>query len=203
MDTGSPTRKDLRRETILAVAGEVFAEEGFQAASMSSIAARLGGSKGTLYNYFDSKEALFEAYVRETCGRVAAEILDFVDDQPASDVLRQFGERFLDRIYSDWAVRTFQIVVAEARRTPNLARMFFNSGPMIGHERLARFLETARARGELELEDCDEAAWQFSGMCRIHHLELALGVESKPSAETIARQVAWAVEMFMMRYGAK
>ena len=32
---------------------------------MSTIAARLGGSKGTLYNYFKSKEELFEAQVRE------------------------------------------------------------------------------------------------------------------------------------------
>ena len=98
---------------------------------MSSIAARLGGSKGTLYNYFDSKEALFEAYIRESCGRVGAEILDFADERPVHEVLRQFGEQFLDRIYSDWAVRTFQIVVAEARRSPELARLFFESGPMV------------------------------------------------------------------------
>lgn len=203
METASTPRKDQRREAILAVASEVFAEEGFQAASMSGIAARLGGSKGTLYNYFDSKEALFEAYIRESCGRVAAEILDFADERPVPEVLRQFGEQFLDRIYSDWAVRTFQIVVAEARRTPDLARLFFESGPIVGHDRLSQYFETARARGEIMLEDCGEAAWQFLGLCRIHHLEVTLGVQSKPSSEAIARQVAWAVEMFMMRYGAK
>ncbi|HEY1559767.1 MAG TPA: TetR/AcrR family transcriptional regulator [Caulobacteraceae bacterium] len=203
MDTASTTRKDQRREAILSVASEVFAEEGFQAASMSSIAARLGGSKGTLYNYFDSKEALFEAYIRETCGRVGAEILDFADDRPVPHVLQQFGERFLDRIYSDWAVRTFQIVVAEAHRTPDLAQIFFQSGPMAGHDRLTRYFEAARTRGEISLEDCSEAAWQFMGLCRTHHLEVTLGVQSKPSSEAIAKQVAWAVEMFMMRYGAK
>lgn len=203
MDTPSSTRKDQRRDSILAVASEVFAEEGFQAASMSSIAARLGGSKGTLYNYFNSKEALFEAYIRESCGRVGAEILDFVDDQPVRDVLRRFGEKFLDRIYSDWAVRTFQIVVAEARRTPELAKIFFNSGPMVGHDRLSAYFKAAQDRGEIDPEDCGEAAWQFLGLCRIHHLEVTLGVLEKPSAEAIARQVAWAVEMFMMRYGVK
>ncbi|MGH6965637.1 MAG: TetR/AcrR family transcriptional regulator, partial [Phenylobacterium sp.] len=44
--------RDARREAILDVAQEVFLEEGFANASMSTIAARLGGSKGTLYNYF-------------------------------------------------------------------------------------------------------------------------------------------------------
>ena len=58
-------RRDQRREAILEVAREVFTEEGYAAASMSTIAARLGGSKGTLYNYFKSKEELFGAYVRE------------------------------------------------------------------------------------------------------------------------------------------
>jgi AcrR family transcriptional regulator len=203
METASTTRKDQRREAILTVASEVFAEEGFQAASMSSIAARLGGSKGTLYNYFDSKEALFEAYVRESCGRVAAELLDFADERPVPEVLHQLGERFLDRIYSDWAVRIFQIVIAEARRSPDLARLFFEAGPMMGHDRLSQYLEVARVRGEVAIEDCGEAAWQFFGLCRIHHLEVTLGVVEKPSPEAIAEQVAWAVEVFMMRYGAK
>ena len=56
--------RDQRREAILNVAREVFFEQGYSAASMSTIAARLGGSKGTLYNYFKSKEELFEAQVR-------------------------------------------------------------------------------------------------------------------------------------------
>ena len=42
-------QRDSRREIILSIAREVFMEEGYAAASMSTIAARLGGSKGTLY----------------------------------------------------------------------------------------------------------------------------------------------------------
>jgi len=42
------SKRDQRREVILNVAREVFFEEGFSAASMSMIAAPLGGSKGTL-----------------------------------------------------------------------------------------------------------------------------------------------------------
>ena len=59
--------RDARREAILDVAQDVFLDEGFAAASMSTIAARLGGSKGTLYNYFKSKEELFNAYVQRRC----------------------------------------------------------------------------------------------------------------------------------------
>jgi AcrR family transcriptional regulator len=202
METSSAKRKDQRREAILQVAAEVFFEEGYQATSMSAIAARLGGSKGTLYNYFDSKEALFEAHIRESCGRIAAELLDFSDDRPVPEVLQRFGERYLDRIYSDWSVRTFQIIVAEAKRTPALAEQFFEAGPRVGHDRLTRYLERAEARGEVKIADRGEAAWQFLGLCRIHHLEVMLGVIPQPSPAETAKQVQWAVEMFMMRYAA-
>jgi AcrR family transcriptional regulator len=200
MEAPTPTRKDLRRESILAVAAEVFAEEGYQAASMSTIAARVGGSKGTLYNYFNSKEALFEAHIRESCGRIAADILDFADDQPVGEVLQRLGERFLDQILSDQSVRLFQIVVAEARRTPELARLFFQSGPQVGRERIGRYLEEARARGEIDADDCDEAAWVFLAACRAHHLEAVLNLRPKPTPEEIKVQVARAVKMFMACY---
>jgi AcrR family transcriptional regulator len=200
MEAPAVTRKDQRRDAILAVAAEVFFEEGYQAASMSTIAARLGGSKATLYNYFDSKEALFEAYIRESCGRIAAEILDFTDDQPPDVVLARFGERFLDRILGERTVRTFQIIVAEARRTPELARMFFTAGPSIGHDRLALYLREAAGRDELDIADCDEAAWQFLALCRTHHLQDMLSLRPKPNPEQIAAEVADAVGMFMARY---
>ena len=70
------TARDRRRDAIIDVAREVFFEEGYAAASMSSIAARLGGSKGTLYNYFRSKDELFEAQVRDGCERLAAGTFD-------------------------------------------------------------------------------------------------------------------------------
>ena len=203
METPTLTRKDQRREAILAVAKEVFFEEGYQAASMSTIAARLGGSKATLYNYFDSKEALFEAYIRESCGRIAADILDFADDTPGPDALRQLGLGYLDHILSDWAVRTFQVVIAEARRTPELARLFFDSGPRVGHERLARYLKLATERGEVSIHEFEEAAWEFLAVCRTHHMPAILNLVSKPSPPEIAAQVDRAVEMFMARYGVE
>ncbi|MGH7024095.1 MAG: TetR/AcrR family transcriptional regulator [Caulobacteraceae bacterium] len=203
METPTLTRKDQRREAILAVAGEVFAEEGYQAASMSSIAARLGGSKATLYSYFDSKEALFEAYIRESCGQVAADILDFADDAPVEEALRRLGRGYLDHILSEWATRTFQIIVAEARRTPELARLFFDSGPMVGHDRLTRYLEFARGRGEVDIDDASEAAWEFLAVCRTHHMRAVMNLTPKPPPEEIAAQVERAVAMFMARYSKK
>src|SRR5438552_1112327 len=61
-----------KRRQIMEGARAVFLDQGFDAASMGEIARRAGVSKGTLYVYFDSKEALFEA-IFEDESRLQAE----------------------------------------------------------------------------------------------------------------------------------
>lgn len=56
-------RREARPQELLEAALETFAERGFSAARLDEIAARAGVSKGTLYLYFPSKEALLEALV--------------------------------------------------------------------------------------------------------------------------------------------
>ena len=60
-----PSRKDRKRAEIVAIAGDLFFKEGYAGTSMSQIAAAVGGSKQTLYNYFQSKEELLFAVVRD------------------------------------------------------------------------------------------------------------------------------------------
>src|SRR5215510_13473789 len=58
-------RKEARPQEIVKAALSVFAEKGFAAARMEDIAQRARVSKGTIYLYFESKEAVFRALVRE------------------------------------------------------------------------------------------------------------------------------------------
>jgi AcrR family transcriptional regulator len=59
----SDDAKDERRQALLLVALDEFFQKGFTAARMDDIARRAGLSKGTLYLYFESKEALFTALI--------------------------------------------------------------------------------------------------------------------------------------------
>jgi TetR/AcrR family transcriptional regulator len=54
------------REKIKAAAAEEFTEKGLDGARMQAIADRAGANKAMIYYYFHSKEALFEAIIRET-----------------------------------------------------------------------------------------------------------------------------------------
>ncbi len=54
-----------KRATILSVATEEFAKQGYEKASLNRIIVRCGMSRGTLYYYFADKEDLYETVIRE------------------------------------------------------------------------------------------------------------------------------------------
>ena len=65
-------RKDARPEEIISAALEVFADRGFAATTLEDIARKAGVTKGTIYLYFENKEALFKALIRGTIVPVIA-----------------------------------------------------------------------------------------------------------------------------------
>ena len=72
-------RTEEKRQEIIRIAAELFEELGYERTSMSAIAARVGGSKATLYGYFESKEDLLRAVldhdVNEEADRLMQEFL--------------------------------------------------------------------------------------------------------------------------------
>jgi AcrR family transcriptional regulator len=198
------SNRDQRREAIMAVAREVFFEHGYAAASMSAIAARLGGSKGTLYNYFKSKEELFEAQVRDLCGSAADRILEATANAPPRQALAAFGEEYLLHLYSEQTVKLFRILVTEAQRSPELGRLFYEVGPARGRKGLESYLEAAKAHGFLDPPDCALAADQFLSLCKGPcHLQFLLNLIPPLTQDEIRAQIAEAVQAFMTLYGPK
>ena len=55
----------LRRQEIIVAARDVFAERGFNEATLEEIASKAEFGKGTLYGYFQNKSDLFEAVILE------------------------------------------------------------------------------------------------------------------------------------------
>jgi len=61
--------KTRARERLLQAAATRFAADGFEAASVNTISAEAGFAKGTVYNYFSSKDELFGEVIRPACER--------------------------------------------------------------------------------------------------------------------------------------
>lgn len=196
--------RDARREAILDVASDVFLEEGYANASMSTIAARVGGSKGTLYNYFKNKEELFAAYVVRHCAWQRDAMFEIESDlSDIREALIKTGRIYLSIVLSDFSIANFRIIVAEAQRTPEIGHAFYEAGPRSGAKRLGAVLQKAVDSGQLKIDDPVHAAHQFIGLCQNRLLKARLcGAMAEPTAEEIDREVLPAVKVFMAAYGA-
>lgn len=87
------------RETIKEVALELFAYQGYHSTSISKIAKEAGVSKGLMYNYFDSKEALLHDIIMEAVEVGERLMEDHLDESgSARDQLRALTEGSLNMI---------------------------------------------------------------------------------------------------------
>jgi AcrR family transcriptional regulator len=191
-------RRQERREAILDIAQQSFFELGYAATTMSAIAARLGGSKATLWQYFRCKEELFDAVVdRATAEFQAAIALALVPGGEVADGLRRFARRFIARILSPEAIALYRLVIAESRRFPETGRIFYDRAPRRTCETVTQFI----AASPLPIADPALAARQFMALCLGHdHQQMLLGFGEPPDEARIAEEADQAVATFLAAY---
>jgi len=191
-----------RRALIVDRAERVFLEEGFAGSSMAAIAARSGCSKGTLYNYFVSKEELFLACVAKQCTALheaMSELASSSADLP--ETLTQLGRKYVAFVSSDDTVRRFRVIVSEAERAPEMSRAFYANGPAQGHAKLAAYIETAAREGKLNVTDPLRAAQHFLALCDRRSKARLCNVLPTPGEASLEEDVSEAVRIFLAAYG--
>jgi AcrR family transcriptional regulator len=148
-------RKEARPAELLAAALEVFAEKGFAATRLEEIAARAGVSKGTVYLYFESKEALFKAAIEAamTPAVEAAEALVSDATTPAAELLRAFVFGWWERIGKTPLGAVPKLLVAESGNFPEVARWFHDALISRAQRALARLIRSGIERGEFRAVD--------------------------------------------------
>ena len=143
-------RKEARPAEILDAALAVFAERGFAAARLDQVARAAGISKGTLYLYFNSKEALFEAVVRTAIvPRLAgAEELLRSHQGSAAELLATLYRQFATVMADPRVAAIPKLVIAESGNFPDLARFYLREVVHRGLRLMGAVLERGAARGE-------------------------------------------------------
>jgi len=187
---------------ILDGARAVFLNDGFDGASMNDIARVAGVSKGTLYVYFDSKEALFEALIREDRQQQAEQLVPTIEPRDAREFLGFYGRRLIELMTRPEMLAQVRLVIAATTKFPRIGRAFYEAGPCHGVRRLAARLRKLVEAGELEIADTELAAQQFAELCKAGLFNRALfcaDVTIQP--DEIDARVDAAVEMFMRVYG--
>ncbi len=153
-------RKEARPAEIVAAALEVFVERGYAATKLTDVARRAGVTKGTLYLYFDSKEALFKAVVRETIVPVIAqgEALAKSFTGSARELMEQLIREYW-RLVGETALAGIpKLMMAEAATFPELTRFYYEEVVTRGHRLMAGVIERGIKNGEFRPVDVALAA---------------------------------------------
>lgn len=196
---------DDKQSQILRGAALVFAEDGYEGASMTRIAAAAGVSKGTVYNYFAGKRELFAAFMqREGTDRIVVLFDEVTPGTPAGPILTRICRRILEVLLSDAGLLVHRMAVAEAGKFPELAEVFWSVGPQRAIACLAEAVERLAADGQLQVADCHMAAEHLFGVLQtslVLQRRLRLKAAVRPSEiEAVAQG---AVSFFLRAYGAR
>jgi AcrR family transcriptional regulator len=133
-------RAEARPDEILDAAISVFTSKGFDAARIEDIAGEAGLSKGAIYLYFDSKDALLKGLIEREVAPVAARISALADagvDDPAG-AIRKIVETPLKLFSNKRFAATPQIVLSVAARFPHLAEFYRERVVDVGLNAIAR-----------------------------------------------------------------
>ena len=169
-------RRRDRRSAILAVAAKSFLEHGYAGTTMSGISAALGGSKGTLWSYFSSKEELFAAYLDEATALFRMKLLPLLDvATELRPALQLFARRFIEEISSPESISLHRLAVSESVRFPEVGRMFYERAPASTEAILASFLADHMNAGRLRQADPARAASIFLSLCMRGRYKILFG----------------------------
>ena len=158
-------RAEDRPGEICAAALEVFAEKGFAAAKLDEIAKRAGVSKGTLYLYFEDKEQLFRAVVRDTIApnveMLRASLIQ--TGLPFAELIRLFVPKFVEVTERVPVGAVAKMVISESRNFPELAKVWYDEVVSKGIGTVTALVEMAQAKGEVRAGNARLHAFTLMG----------------------------------------
>ncbi|AXV16266.1 TetR family transcriptional regulator [Neorhizobium sp. SOG26] len=193
-----------KREQIIEGAKAVFMRLGFDAASMNDITREAGVSKGTIYVYFENKEALFGAIVAQEKERITHQMRDILaGSEEVEDGLYRFGMGFTSHITAPQVIDAMRTVIGVVDRLPRLCQHFFNSPSQNVRTVLEEFIERHIELGNLKVDDKELAARQFIDMSSATFFKARLfgDLLDVPPEHELSRAVKGAIRVFMAAYG--
>ncbi len=150
-------RRTLR--TLLDAAAAEFGEKGFHEGSISGITRRAGVALGSFYTYFDSKDAIFRALVRDMSDQVRDTVAPAIRAAPDQIAAERAG--LLSFLQFVRGHKELYRIIDEAE--------FVDAASFRAHyattaERIEHRLKAGAERGEIRDDVSDVHAWAVMGM---------------------------------------
>jgi len=159
---GKAPRTDRGRRTLRALldaAAAEFGEKGFHEGSISGITRRAGVALGSFYTYFDSKDAIFRALVRDMSDQVRDHVAPAIRSAPDQIAAERAG--LLSFLAFVRGHKEIYRIIDEAEFVDPAS---FRAHYATTAERIEQRLKAAAARGEIRADVSDVHAWAVMGM---------------------------------------
>lgn len=190
---------DPKRQAILDGATRMFLSHGYRNVSMDKIAQAAPVSKATLYNHFDSKNALLSAVISGLCEALLQTMTQAtIESDDVEYNLTQIATSAVALIYAEDALAIYRLVVAESPDFPELGQLFYASGPQAALTQLEDYFRRVNTDGNYHIADPAFAADAFFSMLKGDlHLRCLLSKSLQPSAEEKKRLITQVIAFYM------
>ena len=199
-------RSARKRLTILSAGRELFLGNGYQGTSVDQIAASAEVSKQTVYKHFGDKQELLLAIVNEALDSTVTPFLSRVETlgettDLESDLTRLAGD-YLRAVLQEPVVQLRRLVVGEANRLPELARLYYQQAPTRTLAAFADCFARLHDRGLLHVPEPGTAAEHFAFLVVGRCIDAALfcGGPAVASSIDVDHHVAAAIRVFLAGY---
>lgn len=186
-------RKDARPAEIIEAALDIFAESGFAAAKLGDVAKRAGVVKGTLYRYFDTKEALFRVVVQHAVS-IKLKNIELISTR-LRGTLRELVLLILNgaagRMGDSRVPALARLVIGESRNFPDLATIWHDNVVAQMLRLMTGIIAEAQQRGEVRPGDPTLYAFSvLSPMVAVAVFQEMFGLFSPdtPELQALAKQ---------------
>ncbi len=195
-------KTDAKRREILATAWNVFRSKGYEGASMNDVADGIGGSKATLYRYFQSKEQLFAAALEDiTQGAAEATFARFEIVGDLQTRLLNFARTYLEARLTANSLAVERALVAEGSRS-DLGEQLRARFILPHWRRMATALDQEMQAGRLRRADPMLATWHLRGLIEADLIERGLHGDRSITAHELETAATAGVDAFLRAYAA-
>jgi AcrR family transcriptional regulator len=190
---------DETRQIIFDAARHQFAESGFAATGMETVARRAGVSTKTLYRLVPAKAALFESMVIDRMDRFISTVnLRSCDNSNIETALQAALTICAELIFDPEVVALYRMMLAEGDTFPDIPETFYRKAMQRTVSALADWLRARQKRGLIALDDVDEAAGMLLGMIVFEPQRAALyGHQPLPDHAAISERARTCARLFL------
>ena len=213
MKSPNPTRRKSElpppsqasvRERILNAAFSAFMEKGYARTSTLEIATRAKVSKRELYALFGDKQGILATMIAQRTERMVKplELPEVTDRKALIETLNKFGTNLLKEVTDPAVVAMHRLAIADADRSPELARLLDERGRQANRTALLAFLTRAKAARLLDGEPEGLCGQFLTALFSDLMLRLVMGVVPAPSARVCAERAHAATAAILGRDAA-